>query len=408
MRGDRTAGARHFLFLQGLATPFSFRLARRLSRAGHRTTRVHVSGADLVFWWGRAILYRGRLADWPVFVADLMKGRGVTDLVLFGDCRPYHRAAIEAAERLGLRVHVFEEGYLRPGWITLERGGTNGYSRLSRDPRTILERAARLTGPEASSSVRSSFFNRAAWDVGANIVGFALSPLFPHYRWHGPTHPFREYAGWMARFARAPGEGRRSRRVVDALLGSGKPFFLVPLQLHSDYQIRVHSRFESPFEPIEDIIASFARHATGESQLLFKLHPLDPGLIPYAREIAAIAGRHGVADRMHFIKDGHLPTLTTRSEGVVLVNSSAGLLALQLGKKLKALGRAIYDMPGLTFQEPLDRFWTSPDAPDPELVLAFHRVLIAQTQITGDFFTRDGIERGTAAAAARMLAGDAE
>jgi len=27
-------------------------------------------------------------------------------------------------------VHVFEEGYMRPYWVTYERGGSNGHSRL--------------------------------------------------------------------------------------------------------------------------------------------------------------------------------------------------------------------------------------------------------------------------------------
>jgi capsular polysaccharide export protein len=36
--------------------------------------------------------------------------------------------------------------------------------------------------------------------------------------------------------------------------------------------------------------------------------------------------------------------------GVVTVNSTAGLQALREGKPVVALGRALYDMPGLTFQ----------------------------------------------------------
>ena len=31
---------------------------------------------------------------------------------------------------LGLGIHVFEEGYMRPYWVTYERGGSNGNSRL--------------------------------------------------------------------------------------------------------------------------------------------------------------------------------------------------------------------------------------------------------------------------------------
>jgi len=53
----------------------------------------------------------------------------VTDIVLYGDTRPIHAQAVEIANKLGLSVHVFEEGYMRPYWVTYERGGTNGNSR---------------------------------------------------------------------------------------------------------------------------------------------------------------------------------------------------------------------------------------------------------------------------------------
>ena len=39
-------------------------------------------------------------------------------------------AARAAAAERGLVLHVFEEGYLRPFWITYERGGSNGFSAL--------------------------------------------------------------------------------------------------------------------------------------------------------------------------------------------------------------------------------------------------------------------------------------
>ena len=36
----------------------------------------------------------------------------------------------DLARRRSLRLHLFEEGYLRPDWITLEREGVNANSRL--------------------------------------------------------------------------------------------------------------------------------------------------------------------------------------------------------------------------------------------------------------------------------------
>ena len=57
-----------------------------------------------------------------------MAEHGITDLVLYGDTRPIHAMAIARAKAAGVTVHVFEEGYLRPWWVTYERGGANGHS----------------------------------------------------------------------------------------------------------------------------------------------------------------------------------------------------------------------------------------------------------------------------------------
>src|SRR6056297_2148786 len=60
----------------------------------------------------------------------LIAEKSITDIVLYGDTRPIHAQAVEIARAAGLTVHVFEEGYMRPYWVTYERGGTNGNSRL--------------------------------------------------------------------------------------------------------------------------------------------------------------------------------------------------------------------------------------------------------------------------------------
>jgi len=54
----------------------------------------------------------------------------ITDLVIYNDTRPFHKTAIQAAHAKGINVHIFEEGYLRPYWITYERDGSNGISKL--------------------------------------------------------------------------------------------------------------------------------------------------------------------------------------------------------------------------------------------------------------------------------------
>jgi capsular polysaccharide export protein len=395
---------RTFLFLQGLASPFFYRLAGLLRAAGHDVLRINLSGADLVFWPESAINFRQSAKHWPAFVAKTMREHHVTDLVLFGDCRPCHRTALQAARRLGIATHIFEEGYLRPNWITLERLGTNGYSEIPRDPDAIRELAGRLVDAAPAIEMRGSFVRRALWDVTANIIGLGLWPLFPHYRWHGTDHPVVEYCGWLRRFATAPVSRRRTRQTIANVVDAGAPFYLAPLQLHSDYQIRVHSPYADPIDAVEEIVASFVAHAPADAHLIFKLHPLDNTLFNYSGKLAQIAGRQNIARRLHLIGETDLPTLLRRSRGVVVVNSSLGTVAIEHNRPVKTLGTATYDMPGLTFQGSLDAFWTNGVAPDAALYRDYKRVVLALTQVNGGFFGKDAIEIGTRLVAERILA----
>ena len=125
-------GERRFLFLQGPHGPFFHRLARMLEAAGARVWRVGFNAGDRAFWFGAAgyIPYRGTPEAWPDALEAILSDHAITDIVLYGDTRPIHAQAVAAARARGLTVHVFEEGYLRPFWVTYERGGSNGHSRL--------------------------------------------------------------------------------------------------------------------------------------------------------------------------------------------------------------------------------------------------------------------------------------
>jgi capsular polysaccharide export protein len=74
--------------------------------------------------------------------------------------------------------------------------------------------------------------------------------------------------------------------------------------------------------------------------------------------------------------------------GAVCVNSTAGLAAVEFGCPTVVLGRALYDMPGLTHQGGIDSFWRSADVPDHSLYEAFRDVMMATTQINGAYATQ--------------------
>ena len=136
------------------------------------------------------------------------------------------------------------------------------------------------------------------------------------------------------------------------------------------------------------------------------MHPLDNGLIDRRAQARDLAAKHGIAARVRCVDGGHLPTLVIASKGVVVVNSTVGLGSIEFGRSTVALGTSIYDIPGLSYQGGLDRFWTEVTPPDPELVAAFRKLLVHRTQVNGGFFCTPGVALAVENAASRLEAED--
>lgn len=383
-----------------MANLFLSRVGAALSRAGYPVRRINFNAGDRLFWRGAdATDFRGRPADWPDFFKAFVAHHGITDVVLFGDCRPLHQDAIGVAREAGLTIHVFEEGYLRPSWITYERGGVNSYSSLPRDAAEILALDATLPPPPAEGNYPSQFRLRAAQDVAYHLTRVAGSLRYRHYVPHAPIGAFREYADWLGLFCTRPFAQRRGKRVLAQL---SAPFFLFPMQLDSDSQIRVHSSFRCMSKAIERIIASFADSAPPDTHLVIKRHPLDAGSINHARTIRVAAALAGVTARVHYIDHPDLDLLVGRARGVVTVNSTVGIRGLLLGRPVVTLGQAMYDIAGMTAQDGLEQFWTEQPKPDAALVAAYRRVLMRLCLLPGDYFSPDGLNAAVQHAVARM------
>ncbi|WEX88181.1 capsule biosynthesis protein [Sinorhizobium garamanticum] len=397
---------RTFLFLQGPSSPIFAKIADRLEALGHTCLRINLNVGDQIFWRrGGAFNYRGSMSAWPAFVEAFIRRRAVTDLVLLGEERPYHQAAIAAAGQTGVAVFIVEMGYLRPDWLTLERGGMSSNSHFPAEPDQILSAAAGLPEPDWRRRYEQSFLAEATCDLLYNLPNVFLFFLFPGYRRHGIFHPLAEYAGWLLRLTTQ----RRRQRAADALIRSlaseGSDYFVYPLQLETDYQLRAHSPFNSQKEAIRAILASFAHHAPAGSKLAIKTHPLDNGLIRWRKVVAEAAAKTGIADRVAYLDGGNLDALAQGSAGVVTVNSTAGLHALKQGKPVKVLGSAVFDIAGLTDQQPLDAFWQTPRGPDAALSAALFRLMAAAIQVRGNFYSSAGTSAGANAIAERLHQG---
>jgi capsular polysaccharide export protein len=306
------------------------------------------------------------------------------------------------AERLGMTIHVTEQGYFRPHWVTLERGGVNGRSRLPRDPAHYRRAGARLTveAPKPVGRITPPAVRRI---VTYHLATYLFAPIFPRYR-AGYQHAAPAQAFGHARrhllqklFKRAHAE-RLAR-----LTAAAGDLDLVLLQRPGDSQLRQHSPYGETSHFIAEIVDSFARNARPDARLLFKAHPLDHGLEHHGRTVRRAAAEAGVEARVFYVDDGHFPSLIARAASVISVNSSGGLAALEAGLPTLVLGDAIYDMPGLTHQGGLDTFWTTPQRPDAELFSRYRAVVMACTQINGAFSTPRGVALAAPAAAQRLL-----
>lgn len=378
---------RRTLLLQGPMGWFFQHLADVLIRQGQRVTKVHFNGGDQLFWrHPGALRYTGRIEDLGSWLGTLMRTHRIDAIVLFGQMRPVHCIARDIARELGVQVFVFEEGYLRPNYVTIERRGVNALSRLPRAAsfyarRDDLRHAAPL--PTHQSTWRSSLVAMSYY-----LAATLTRPLYPHAVHHRSLNPLAEGLRWLRGFARQAHYRLRERGLQDWLCqpAQARRWFLVPLQVRDDSQIRHHSRFDGMEPFIAEVMASFAAHAPADMLLVIKHHPMDRAYTDYRAFIRQQARALGLAGRVHYLHDQHLPTLLDHTCGVVTVNSTVGLQALHHGAPVITLGESVYGIPGLVHDGPLARFWRAPGQVDTALYRAFRDHLIAHTQLNASFY----------------------
>jgi len=378
------------LMLQGPVGPFFHRLGKDLENVGAEVHKINFNGGDWFFSPKNGINFTGKPQEWGKFFAAFIEKQKIDRLLLFGDCREYHRIAHAIAHAQGIEIGVFEEGYVRPDYITFERFGVNGFSLLPRN-REFYDQLNKDNFTIAPTiPVGNSFYWMAWWVFLYYLFSALLSPFFRFYLHHRPLNPW-EITYWIRSWWRKWLYQYQEKGVLNYLIQEKKKnYFLVPLQISTDAQVCKHSPYRSVEHFIESVMISFAQHGHQESILVIKHHPLDRGYHDYGALIKKVAPKYGIAKRCWYVHDQHLPTLLEHSRGVVVINSTVGLSALHHNVPLKVCGTAIYDMEGLTYQGSLDTFWG--EAPlhnmDRQLFEKFRGYIIDYKQINGNFYSK--------------------
>lgn len=331
---------------------------------------------------GHAQLFRGRPADWDAFIEAALRDGGYDLLIVWNDAMWFNERAIAAADKLGIPYLTLENGYLRPFWVTLEQGGVNGRSKLLSGSGTPY-----LTFPH---EVGEDFPNRIRWHVRATIIHYCyailLAPFFPYIP---NLYGVSDWDKGLL-FAREFLRPQRQDEITGAAAWTAartRKRFLCLTQKPGDTQLEVHSDVHSNNDLLDQVIPSFARYAPPDSVLMVKKHPFDFGIENTPDHFDNLVGKHDLKDRCFLVSKALTYELMASADAVIVNNSSTGFDALRNGKPVRALGRAIWRRPGMTDEQPLDDFWTSPQPPDSTQVAAFVDMLKQTSQINGGFYS---------------------
>ena len=388
-----TEPTRRFLFLQGPHGPWFRRLGGLLRVTGAEVWRVGFNLGDRMFWPGPGyIAFKDRHELWPKTCARLFDDLQITDLVVYGDTRPIHAQAIALARARGLTIHVFEEGYLRPYWVTYERGGSNGHSRLMQ--LTVPEMRAALDQididlpdtPATWGDMRQHMFWGALYHGCVALGG----RVYRNFRPHRALSVWQEFLLYLKRFLLMPLHRAERRIATRRIRRGGFPYHLAILQLEHDASFRDHSPFASMTEFLALVLEGFARGAPKHHHLVFKAHPLEDGRAPLLPEIRRLAALHGLTGRVHFVRGGKLAQLLNEARSAVTVNSTAGQQALWRGLPLRAFGAAVYAKPEFVSTQPLDIFFATPERPDTRAYRDYRHFLLETSQVVGGFYSSRG------------------
>ncbi|MGP5211227.1 MULTISPECIES: capsule biosynthesis protein [Psychrobacter] len=376
---------RHVLLLQGKMGGFFNRFSTFLQTQDIKVSKINFNAGDAFFYHHpNTYEYTDTLAQFSAWLQAFIEKHDIDAVVCFGDCRPHHTQAGCVSEQLGISFFVFEEGYLRPDYITLQEYGINGYSRLNTADIKALKKAN-----DHPLYTHNRFYRLSIAAIVYYIVAWIYKSRYPHYSHYRGMTAWQEAIAWL----KAPWRKLRGyfpdKKLQNMLTTQeDENYFLISLQVHNDSQITHHSDYRDVVQFIDESIASFAKHADQKQLLVFKHHPLDRGHRDYRELVSSLSERYQVGNRVFYGCDMHLPTLMKHSIGMVTINSTTGLQSVYHKKPTKVMGRAIYDTPKLIDQKALKDFWQRPESPDNEFYLRFREYLIEQTQLNGAFYGR--------------------
>lgn len=386
------------LLLQGPVGPFFRKVQAALNGNGFDAWRVCFNAGDRLFARGdKSLNFSGSPDAWAAWLGEMISEHGFDFVVLFGCEREIHRIAIEHCHRNSIPVLCLEEGYLRPGYVTMEFGGNNWRSPVAGklpSPEFVEAAAER----QKVASYPSSFGAMATYAfLYFSLRGFFSTvgerKLFHKQKRALASEAFYWFKNYYRKFLNL---GENYRSIERLLEHHDKKYYVIPLQVHDDSQLGRAAGTWNNQKLILKSIVSFARNAPPNHQLVFKIHPMERGHSRDGQFIRQVSLLNDVADRVHILDSGSLGLLTRHAAGMVTINSTSGLSAIFHGIPLAVMGQALYRHPELGFCVnkgiDLDAFWTWNKVAPAALRRSYLSWITEECLEAGDFYAKEGME----------------
>lgn len=372
----------NILFLQGPLGPFFKRFSKYLNK-NNKIYKINFTAGDFIFYPSK-YNYKGSLNNLKSYLDNFYKLNKITCIILFGDTRPIHEIAINLAKKLNIKIYVFEEGYLRPNYITCEMTGVNANSLMSKNKNDYKKLN---TYKENSKLFKSSFKIMAFYALMYYTFSIIFQVFYNNKNYHRPLN-IMELFRWFRHFYRKAKYSILEKNVDNLAKKYSKKYFLAVLQVHNDSQIKKHFKDKGMKKFIVKTIKSFAKNRANNNVLIFKHHPLDIAYTDYSNIINELTKRLGISDKVFYIHRGNIPNLLKNAKGCICINSTVGMQALYHNCPTIVLGNAIYNIDGLVYKNDLDSFWQNAHnfVSDYDLYLKFQGYLLKNNQYNANFY----------------------
>lgn len=372
---------KNILLLQGPIGPFFNYFAKKLSLQNNRIFKINFNGGDFIFYPFKSVNYTKSFKNYKDFIKEFYLKNNIEIIFCYNDTRKIHKCAIEIAKELDIEVYVFEEGYLRPNFITLEKDGVNANSKMSKDAN--FYKKYNFKNKEINNLLKYSFYKMCFYTFIYYLFSFIFSFYFNNKNHHRTLKPSESFY-WIRHYIRL-----KKYKISDAKISlENKKYFLCVLQVFNDTQVKIHYEKKCIKKFIISVIKSFIKNADNNTYLVFKHHPMDIGYVDYSKVMKKFAKKFNIEDKIIYLHSGHLPTLLTNASGCVVANSTVGLSSIAYSCPTIVLAKAIYNIEGLAYQDTLDSFWSNALKfnVDKQLYEKYKNYLLNTNQINGSFY----------------------